>query len=191
MGADMALNIIHIFAVILFSSVAVSSIIAAVTRKNTGDILENLEKEHVIVRMPVVYLWIGAASVMFWMLCLIIIWIDPPWSIGGTWWVQMIFWLFAAFSAAFLLQSLLWSLDVYRSKDYFDHTLFRKRRIRYNEVAYYCEREWLGALYVKLKGNSWMLIDPFSTNLEFFTMMLDKKDVPRGNVKTKNGRAAK
>lgn len=177
------MNIIRIFAVIIFSSVAVSSVFAAVTRKSTGDIIENLEKEHIVVRMPVVYLWIGAASVVFWLLCLIIIWIDPPWSVGGTWWVQMIIWFFAVFSAVFLLQSTLWRLDVYRSKDYFEHTLFRKRRIHYDEVAYYCEREWLGALYVKLQGNNRMLIDPFSTNLEIFTMMLSKNGVSRSQLK--------
>ena len=179
----MILNFIRIFAVILLSTVAVSSIFAALTRKNTGDIIENLEKEHIVVRMPVVYIWIGAASVVFWLLCLIIIWIDPPWSIGGTWWVQMIFWFFAVFSAVFLLQSALWRLDVFRSEDYFEHTLFRKRRIRYDEVEYYCDHEWLGSLYVKLQGNKRMLIDPFSTILEFFTMTLDKKGVPRSQSK--------
>ena len=179
----MILNIIRIFAVILLTTVAMSSFFAALTRKNTGDIIENLEKEHIVVRMPVVYIWIGAASVVFWLLCLIIIWIDPPWSIDGTWWVQMIFWFFAVFSAVFLLQSALWRLDVFRSEDYFEHTLFRKRRIRYDEVEYYCDHEWLGSLYVKLQGNKRMLIDPFSTNLEFFTMTLDKKGVPRSQSK--------
>lgn len=165
-----------LFRIIPLTLIAISIFLIRIymMNKSTKELLKTWQQEHVVLRFPSIFFWIGFLDVFFFSACLFIMFFFP----NGTeaWWVWTEFILFILVGFYLMSYVLLFKIDVYRSKDYFVYrNLFsRTRKIYYHEcVSYQCTEH---DLIVKT-GKKKITIDIHTINVEVLMGMLGKNKV--------------
>jgi len=128
-------------------AIIVGMVFSSIVKSNDKELLKNLTSEHIIIRSPKAYVWIGCYDVLVSGTLLI-------WSIffpNGTeaLWADIIFALFLLLGVVMVWVSITCRIDLFRHEDYFlmRTTFFRTHRIQYCDCISYK----IGTNYLVLK----------------------------------------
>ncbi len=149
---------------------------------NGNEIIKNLKEEHIIIRLPKVYRWVGLIGAMIVSIGPIIVTAflnttgsDEPWVITG-------FGLFTLFGLYIAWAQIFWRIDVYRHGDHFILVtgLRIKHKIYYSDIIYYK----LGNNYIHIKTKrKFFLIDNKAVCIEFLMAALSTNKVKEIKIK--------
>lgn len=156
-------------------------------KNNDKEILKNIEKEHVIIKYPKTYTWVGIADILFCSICLVLMVFFP----NGTesWWVFVIFGSFVLLGLAIFLNTLMWRIDIFKNEDYFLYRpLFKTYKIKYDNCLWY-KYEHLNS---KIKTTKQTIhIEVGITNLEYLLAMLDEHEIKELTKETQKKKTKK
>lgn len=149
-------------------------LLSSIDRRNSKEIIENLTKEHIVIRLPKAYLWVGCLDISFFVTCIFLMAWYPNETASA--WVYVLFVLFALLGIVIVLETQIWKIDIFRSENYFlCRTLpFKKYMIRYSDCVSY--RFLANTLVLKTRGKTFH-IDAHTTNLEFLLAMLTQHKI--------------
>ncbi len=157
-----------------------------VDKQNDKKAIINLEKEHIIIRTPNAFLWIGIiGTLIFSIFILFTIFpnnISSP--IGkNIWWVLLIFCSFDLLGIYIIFNTLVWKIEIFKTKDYFLYKpLFKTYKIKYKDCLWFTIKD-NGVLVIKTNTKN-VNANTFFTNYEFLLAMLVKHGVKE--IKEKN-----
>jgi hypothetical protein len=149
---------------------------------NGNEIIKNLKEEHIIIRLPKVYKWIGVG---------VAITISIGSVLGNTFlnpisspelWVVVVLGIFTLIGLYLAWEQHFWRIDVYRHGDHFIlDTGFRiKHKIYYSDIIYYK----LGVNYIHLRTKrKFFLIDNKAVCIEFLMAALSTNRVKEIEIK--------
>ena len=144
-------------------------------KSNDKEALENLKKEHIVVKLPRIGLWVGYLGVgVFSILCFFMARTTKETIYLWEWIVVAIFILLSVF---LIVSTLVWKIDIFRSEDYFIRrsSFFRTHKIFYSDCVSYKVKK--NGVIIKTKGRSFS-ITSLASNIEFFMAMLVQHGVP-------------
>ena len=154
--------------------IALGILLSNIDKSNSIELFNNLVKEHITIRMPKAYMWVGCLDISFFATCLVLMACFP----NGTAvpWVWVLFCLFALLGVAIVLVTAIWKVEIFRHEDYF---LLRTVTLRTHKIQYCeCISFKLGANSLTLKTNIGTFhIDCKATNFEFLMAMLTQHKV--------------
>lgn len=145
-------------------------------------IIANHKSEHIIVRLPKLYRWVGVVEML--MFAGLIIYGVASHNDTFVSWVAAIFCSAIFMGAILIWAQCIWRADIYRSEDYFLYvsSFGIKHKIKYSEIDYYI----VGVNYVKLKmPHKTYWIDNKALNVDFLTLMLHEHKVKKIPTKQK------
>lgn len=151
--------------------IALGLLLSNIDKRNSDEIIKNLSKEHIIIRLPKAYLWVGCVEMSFTLMCLILMVLfqhDPLFELV---WIALFL-----FGAIIVELSMVWQIHVFRHEDYFIYrTIFgRNHRVRYEECVSY--KFGTNNLILEIY-NKKIYIDSKATNFEFLLAMLTQYKV--------------
>lgn len=142
-----------------------------------GDIfIKNIDKEHITLRMPKIYLYIFLVAITMTFSALVCMILYPNETV--TLWVLIFFISAFVLEICFFFELLIWKIDIFKSKDYFVlRTLpFAKHSVNYNDCEWYKE----GDMYFQLKTNKKTITLTYNIlNLPFFMNIIRENKVPK------------
>ena len=143
-------------------------------KNSEKQILENLKKEHIVIKLPRSLLWLGFFACVFF--CGAIILMSFSKDENKALWVYIGFALFFAIGVYLILFTLLWRIDIFKSKHYFiiRTALFRTHKIYYNDCV--CYKSEKSGIKLKTKDKTFEVLG-FANNFEFLLVMLDDHNV--------------
>lgn len=149
-------------------------LLSNIEKNNGKELLNNLQKEHIVLHLPKAYIGIGALTFSFAAVCLIAMFLEQ--NSTATLWVLALFSLLALLGIVIIAVTIIWRIDVFRNEDYF---LLRTLTVRCRKIKY-CE-----CLSYKLTMNSLTIktvkrtirIDSNAANLEVLAAMLTRYKV--------------
>ena len=147
-------------------------------KNNDKELIENLTKEHIVIRLPKAYIWVGSIGVLFFLALIILSTLFPNGTEGVL--SYSVFVAFAILGIFIVLVALFWKVDVFRHKDYF---IYRTMFFKTYTIAYKdCEHYIWGTNTIKLKTNNKIFrFDSNSSNIEFLLGLLNKNGVNKIN----------
>ena len=154
--------------------IALGILLSNIDKSNSKELFNNLTKEHITIRMPKAYMWVGCLDISFFATCLVLMACFPNGT--ATPWVWVLFCLFALLGVAIVWVTTIWKVEVFRHEDYFllRTVTLRTRKIQYCE----CISFKLGANSLTLKTSMGTFhIDCKATNFEFLMAMLTQHKV--------------
>lgn len=108
-----------------------------VEKENNKELVKNVNNEHIIIKSPKVYRWVGFLDIIFFALCLCCMGFFPNksvniWTISG-------FSIFLLLGCAIVFQTVSWRIDVFKGKNYFNYRtfFFRKYVISFEDCIDY------------------------------------------------------
>lgn len=155
-------------------AIIVGVLFSRIDKSNGKELINNLTREHVVIHLPKVYLWIGFLVVTVFSTFCFIMFFFP----NGTeaWWVWVIFIIFILGGFYIIFESLFFKIDIFKSKDYFiyKYPFAKPKKIYYCDcISYKCTAN---AFMIKTIRNK-ISVDIHSVNIEFLMAMLSKKNV--------------
>lgn len=157
--------------------IALGILLSNIDKSNSKELINNLTKEQIIIRMPKAYMWVGCLDISFFATSLVLMACFPNGT--ATLWVWALFCLLVLLGVAIVLVTVIWKVVIFRHEDYFllRTVTLRTRKIQYCE----CISFKLGANSLTLKtSNGTFHIDCKATNFEFLIAMLTQRKV-KGN----------
>lgn len=154
--------------------IAIGFLIFYIDKNNRKQILENLNKEHIVIRLPQAYLLLGCIDIIFFVACTVLmVWFPNN---TATEWVWMTFVLFIILGITLIIIRQIWKIDVFKSENYFLYrsVFFRKYRILYCDCISYELKTH--SLVLKTRGRVFH-IDGSATDIEFLLAMLTRHKV--------------
>lgn len=155
-------------------SMALSLLLSEINRRNREEIVKNLTEEHIVIRLPRTYFWVGCIDVLgFSTFLFLMSYYDNGTSPA---WTKAVFGFFVLIGIWIVIKTQIWKIEIFRSKDYFIYQLapWRVYSVLYRECEYY--RYSRDALVLKTKERT-LRIELNATNLAFLTAMLTKNGV--------------
>lgn len=160
---------------------AVAVVTVLINRSNSKELIDNLTKEHVIVRLPKAYLWIGCCGAGLFCGFMLFAWLSSE-SIGV--WGHAVFSFFALLSLFLTYGAIAIRLELFRNQGFFlIRTLaFRTHKVGYEDCISYAVSPNCLTLHTTNKRYH---VDIHSTNFEYLLAELDKHKVQlvRSNIK--------
>lgn len=153
--------------------IVVQLIFSMVAKNNSKELIKNLRVEHVVLRLPRVFTWIGIAGVLgFGGLFLIAVFQD-----GTKNWEYVGCLIFIFIYTCFTWYTLAWKLECFRSEEFFIYRrlLGKGRKVFYQDIEYY--RFETGGIKIKTKTGK-LSVEQHVTNMEILLAMLTKHGVP-------------
>lgn len=154
--------------------IVISLLFSSIGKKNDEETIKNLTKEHIVIRYPKVYLWVGIIDIfLFAFLMVLTIW----WPTYIWVWVLLSFFLLLGVYVVFV--SLCWKIDIFQHEDYFlIRTLpFRTHKIQYSDCIEYGYVNKMNMLVLKTSRKKFH-VDIFTVNFSFLVGMLGQHKVP-------------
>lgn len=151
---------------------------AVIGKNNDKELIENLTKDHIVLRLPKVYIWIGSIGILFFLALIILSSLFPNGTEGVF--SYSVFIAFVILGIFIVLEALLWKVDVFRHKDYFVYRtmFFKTYTIEYKDCEYYIWEKNT----IKIKtSNKTFRFDSKSSNIEFLLGLLNKNGVSKIN----------
>ena len=145
----------------------------SIEKNNGKELLESLTKEHVILRMPKAYIWIGCICSLGFGTFIFLMIMFP----NGTEapWVFISFSLFILLGIYIILKTLLWKADVFKSEEYFCIRPFLKTyRIQYSDCVYF--KDLKQGFVIKTEKKKFRVLEEVA-NAEVLSAMLTKHGV--------------
>ena len=155
-------------------AIAIGLLKTYISRSNRKEMLKSESNEHIIIRHPQIYIWIACVCIALFGALLIWIYFFPNDTV--TVWVFAGFGVFVLMGNYLILVTLIFKIDIYKSKDYFlyRNILFRTYKIRYCDCVSY-ERKY-NDFVVKTTGKT-LRLDCDSTNIDYLISMLKQYEV--------------
>lgn len=155
-------------------SLMIGFLLSQIDKRNSKGIIEAVSKEHILIRLPKAYLWIGCIEILFFISCMVLMTLFPN-ETSATW-VWVTFGLLILSGVALVLKTLFWRIDVFRRKNYFYiRTLpFRTYKVAFSDCEFY--KYGTNTLTLKTKERTFR-IDAHATNFEFLLAMLTQYKV--------------
>ena len=166
--------LIHILSPLLIS-LFLGFLYSKIYKSNSESIIENLKKDHIIIRLPKVYFLVGTLDVVVFTTFILLIKYFSP-DTKSTLWLYFGFSLFVFLGIFIIVYTLMWKIDVFRNETYFNYrTIFGSTyRIQYSECISYKYTEY--ALTLKTVKKT-LNFDSKATNIEFLGAMLTQNKV--------------
>lgn len=144
-------------------------LLSHIDKSNSKEIMKSLTEEHIVIRLPKAYLWVGCLVTSFFVTCIFLMSWFPNETV--TTWVWILFVLFAFAGIAIVLETQIWKIDIFRSENYFLCRTFpcKTYRTLYSDCVSY--RFGANTLVLKTKERTFH-IDIHTTNFEFLLAML-------------------
>lgn len=145
-----------------------------IEKNNEKELIKNLKNEHIVIRHPKAYSWVGYFGILFFSTAILLMVFFPN-DTADTW-VWVLFSGFVLLSAFLVFATLVWKMEIFKSKDYFFiRTVFcRKYKVQYSDCISYKFRS--NSLVLKTNRKTFY-VDCFVTNFEFLLAELDKHNV--------------
>lgn len=142
-----------------------------IEKKNDEEFVKNSNREHVIVRLPDFYLWLGCISNVFFILLVLLFQ-----NGSEPLWVWIGYGLFLLLGFILIIERLFWKIDIFRNKDYFVYRTFfcRTHQIRYQDCIGY--KTTTNTLFLKTHKKTFV-IDNHAVNFEIFLDLLTRHKV--------------
>lgn len=139
-------------------------------------LIANLKSEHIVVRLPLIYKWIGiTGSIVLVGLLLVGLYFG---SDTFEPWVGFVFGGFASMGIYLVWAQSIWRIDVYRDENFFIYvsSFGRTHKISYHDINYFVD----GENYLKLKvAHKTYFIDNKAVNINFLTLMFHDHKVKK------------
>lgn len=147
---------------------------------NSKEYIANRKKEHIVVKLPKAYLWVGAFCTVFFVFITCAPFLFPDVSQSTDVWVIIIFLMFALVGAFLALEALVWRIEIFRNESYFLYrtVFFKTYKIQYGDCISYKIGDRTNSLKLKA-GKKTFHIDCFSVNFDYFLDMLKQHKVKR------------
>lgn len=168
------MNIIIRIIIPLLISIILGFIQTSIEKHNSKEIIKNLTKEHIFIRLPNAYIWIGYLDISFFSICLFLMNYFP--NDSSAIWVEVLFCLFILLGFVMIIVTKAWKIEIFRHKNYFLYqtVFFKTYTIKYNECIDY---KW-NENYLLLKTDKKKFyIDAKASNFEFLLSMLTQYKV--------------
>ena len=139
-------------------------------RENEKSIINNINRNHIIIRMPKMYMIIGIVDIIVF--SLFISFSYCVFNESSSWITTITFLLFIMAGILIVFVTIRWRVDVYRDKDYFVvRNLIHKNEYKYSDC-----------IKINMKKNKMVIetihglihIDPCSINIDFLLSMFGK-----------------
>ncbi len=159
-------------------AICIGLLSAVIVKNNDKELIENLTKEHIVIRLPKAYIWVGSIGVLFFLALIILSTLFPNGTEGVF--SYSVFIAFVILGIFIVLEALFWKVDIFRHKDYFVYrtVFFKTYTIEYKDCEYYI---W-GTNTIKLKTSSKTFrFDSNSSNIEYLLGLLNKNGVSEIN----------
>lgn len=145
-----------------------------VDKENSKEIEKNLTKEHIVIRLPKAYMWVGCLDISVFAAFICIMTFFPNDTAEA--WVKVSFGVFILMGAVLVAATLIWKIEIFRSENYFIYrTLpFKSYKIQYSDCVSY--KFVPNTLVLKTKKKT-LQIDIHATNLEFMLVMLSQHEI--------------
>ena len=145
-----------------------------IDRSNGKELMNQLTKERIVIRLPKAYLWIGCLDISFFVTCLVLMALFPNHT--ATVWVWAVFLLLTFMGAVIVVKTQTWQIVVFRSENYFLYRgwLFKTYKIPFSDCMHY--KCGTNTLILKTKERI-IRVDIHATNFEFFMAMLAQHKV--------------
>jgi len=136
-------------------------------KSNDKELIKNLSKNHVILRLPKLYLWVGFIDVFVFTFCLFLMYLYPD-NTAYPWVVYVLSVPLELIGIYLIVATLTWKVEVFRDKDYFIYrTVFgRKYKIKYDECV---ECKYKTNTFILKTQNKTFYIDQYARNFEYLT----------------------
>ena len=148
--------------------------LTCIERDNGKEIINQLTKERIVIRLPKAYLWIGCLDISFFVTCLVFMTLFPNDTAAA--WVWIVFLLFVFMGVFIVFKTQFWKIVIFRSENYFFYRgiFFRTHKILFND----CINYKFGANTLILKTKERVIrVDIHAANFEFLTAMLVQHQV--------------
>lgn len=178
----MELFIVHIVTIVILYAVFDS-----IDKHNDKEMMKSLTKEHVVLKYPKAYIWVGVFIILFSSTLLFFMIFYP----NGTeaLWVFILFGLVDLSGIAMALNALMWRIDVFKSENYFLYRqLFKTYKIEYNNCSWVKFKNF--NITVKTDKRT-LHLEVFITNIDSLTFMLHKYGVKEIDEETNNKKKKK
>ncbi len=156
------------------TAICIGLLFAVIDKNNDKELIENLTKEHIVIRLPKAYIWVGVIGILFSLALIILSALFPNGTEGIF--SYSVFIAFVLLGIMIVLEALFWRVDIFRHKDYFVYRtmFFKAYTIEYKDCEYYIS----GTNTIKLKTSSKTFrFDSKSTNIEFLLGLLGENGV--------------
>jgi len=153
-------------------------LLSNIDKRNGNELLKNLKEEHIIIRLPNAYLWVGCLDISFFVTCFLLMILYP--NDTATTWVWLLFCTFTLLGIIIVAETRIWRIQIFRHEAFFIYrTMFYKTyKIQYKGCEYYK----FGTNTLTLKShNKTFFIDNKATNFEFLLAMLTQYKVKELN----------
>jgi len=149
---------------------------AMLTQNKVKEKVKVIKDEHIILRLPKIYIWIGCIDILIFSAFLFDVISFPDRT--DSLWTGIIFGLFILLGLFLVILSITWRIEIFRHKDYFIYrTCFCKTYIiHYNECIYYKRTD--NQIVLKTDKKKFR-IDIHAINFEFLSDMLNKYKVKK------------
>lgn len=146
-------------------------LLSNIDKSNSKEIIKNLTKEHIVIRLPKAYIWVGCVEMSFTATCFAMMHFLQPDLFFELLWITM-------FALGFIIVevSFVWKIEIFRSENYFlCRTLhFKTHKTLYSDCVNY--RFGANTLVLRTKERTFH-IDTHATNFEFLLAMLTQYEI--------------
>lgn len=161
-------------------SIVIGLLLWSIEGKNKRESIKNMKKEHVILRLPNIFLWAGGICSVFFTALLMLSYNAE----SAVIWVKVTFCVFILLGIFLMLMTRIWKIEIFRQKDYFIYrSFFRTREIRYRECQSY--KLTAGNLLVIQTGRRKLYLDLRAVNFDVLLIMLEQYNVKNISKKTR------
>lgn len=149
-------------------------LLSNIDKSNSKEILKNLTKEHLVIRLPKAYLWVGCLDISFFVTCIFLMTWFP--NETAPVWVWILFVLFVFIGIAIVLETQIWKIEIFRNENYFLYRTLpcKMYRTLYSDCVSY--RFEANTLVLRTKERTFH-IDTHTTNFEFLLAMLTQHKI--------------
>ena len=139
-------------------------------KSSRKEAISNLSKNHVVLKLPTMYLWVGCIDVSVFTAFIFLMYYYP--NDTAALWIYVVFGLFELLGIFLVVATLLWRIDVFRDKNFFVYrTSFgKKHTIKYDDCV---SRKFKTNAVVLKTYNKTIYIDMNAKNFEFLLAMID------------------
>lgn len=166
--------LIHIISPLLIS-LFLGLLYSRIYKSNCKSLIENMKNEHIIVKLPKAYFWVGALDILVFTVFIFLIKYFPP-SEETILWLYIGFGLFVLLGIFIIAYTSIWKIDVFKHKEYFTYRTFfcKTYKIQYSECVSFKYTQY--ALTIKTYRKTFNF-DSKTTNIDYLVAMLRKNKV--------------
>ena len=157
--------------------ISLDLLLAIILRTKDDAKIKNSSEEHIVIRLPKAYLWIGLICFAFFAMFFTFAITSGQ---ENSYWVCPSFALFALMGLFIAVETKIWKIEIFRNYDFF---IYRTAFLRTYKIFYSdCKGFKLNDNYLTLKThNKTFLIDRHSMDSEFFQEMLSRYKIKEEN----------